>query len=1765
MSHKSKKGNRVMTRDNEYYSTSSSSDSESSRHYGRQYGTKNKLKKTIQRNDKFSAGNVPTPNLISDEKSNFILSFSKSMHGGLIDWIELRLRNPNAIISHDFSGCLNDVKSDLINYISIQYHKLDHIDNTKYTMKVNFACDVFVEKEAQDSVQIEKYTLNGKTPLVIMDDYSIPKQIDDMLEKMQVIFDQSSFKGSGFVFKSFDKFKLTFTRAGLEFGTLAKDRSHKSNKRKQGMVAKYIPLPATKGESHSNYTYIINPQNKDEKCFEWCLLIYHLQDKIPKNKARVSQYKTLLKKSPELDPNLQWRGEVNNKSKIIKFPFNENELDLFETLNPNYSINVYSMDKIGSEYGVPIFNKSPIRTYTGEQRKYEVDLIKLTDNNDNYHYALITNFSAFMREKQHEKRFYCRKDLTGFPSAAELKNHHDNFCSNRNVKLTFPSEDKNELEFCKFHTQLPTPKYIVADLESFNKKMIGFCLICDNEKTILDVLKKNDKLPHDKFIICYQCEKHFTHSIDEETEQVTFYFRDKLYEFPDKVPEVKVKKTINLCEQRANSWAFYVVDTFNSENNRPVELDCVEDENDYDSLGQRFIAKLSDTVTELMAEIEGANAEMIITEEDQKEIDKTTHCWICKYPLFEYYKLGEMTNKKGEKRVVDQQWWLDIKNHASKNDWNQFVNYSTEYKTFMRENKLPDDYFLNKDGKEDVNTLDSVELGERNILEQKRKKVYWDWKNNKYSIHTVKDHCHFTGKFRGLAHNSCNLHFNYHNKFKVPIFFHNMRGYDSHFILQWLQSSKYINLEKLHVIPMNTEKLITFSINKMKFVDSFGFFGSSLESLVNGLMGRNESLDKEYNELLKTRNKLINNDQIKLVLDEELQKLKVKKDKIEKEGINNFEFLKQEFKRDLGLTVLPGYEEEALQLLVEKGSWPYEYFSERKQLDETCLPPKEAYDLKVAMINDKWEYKSISDEDYWKEQRKWELFNMKTLKDAHDLYLKLDILLLACVLEARRKKMLETYKQDYMWSVSLPGYAWDVLLATGFYSPERKRREHIRLEVFHENQSDMYNMIEKGIRGGICQIPHRLAKADNKYLYPQDWLKNKGWNPLPEPFHPLEKKSDEYEAIQQPRDSSYLWYVDANQLYSYAMMQYLPYKDFKWTTLDKLFPKIKDLTDMEEVTKAILKLPNNVLKGFIFTVDLEYPSKIHDKHSDYPLAPEPRIIDQKDLSEFSKNVQKQCKLHPIKTQKLYCTLYDKTDYIVHYKNLKFYLKHGLKLKAVKNILQFEQQPWIKTFIENNVEMRKNAKTDFDKDLYKLMCNAVYGKTMECETNRIEFELVPFDGINGKHGRRFQSLVRSPFYENIIPVSHNNDLVGVLSKNHKAPLTKPKATGFAVLDLSKELMYRFYYEGLRKQYSHEQTKLCMTDTDSLELLIKTDDLYQDLLDPTCKLTEFLDFSNYSLPIKVGINIIDYNWLARYFDYQGLLHDQLIAHRAKSIIYSADQLPDKLIWSIANITDSDFKLINKQLPRPTRESNYVFPPTVLLNGMNPDYNKVTGQFKDESGGLLLLEFAGNKSKSYSNLNEQFINVKKLKGIPKAVLAKCITHEHYVKTIREPFKITQLTFPKLGSQKHSMYQYSKSMIALCTFDDKRFVENNNINTKAFGHYLNSNSSDTNIPMSTIKEEPENTEVIIPMETDEKIVVKTEYGTDIKDGDDNDLIYNQSTPTRTTVTNVNNINNDNKIWQGCINCDYDWMTNTLNPINPVTKICYLCETATVLRSYSK
>ena len=132
----------------------------------------------------------------------------------------------------------------------------------------------------------------------------------------------------------------------------------------------------------------------------------------------------------------------------------------------------------------------------------------------------------------------------------------------------------------------------------------------------------------------------------------------------------------------------------------------------------------------------------------------------------------------------------------------------------------------------------------------------------------------------------------------------------------------------------------------------------------------------------------------------------------------------------------------------------------------------------------------------------------------------------------------------------------------------------------------------------------------------------------------------------------------------------------------------------------------NSYKGYILEVDVKYPKKLHDLHSDLPFLPKRIKID--------------------KCKKLACDLHSKKKYVVHIKSLKQVLNHGLKLKRVHRIIEFNQKAWLKSYIDMNTELRKLAKDDFEKDLFKLMNNAVFGKTMENIRKHRDIKLVTTD-------------------------------------------------------------------------------------------------------------------------------------------------------------------------------------------------------------------------------------------------------------------------------------------------------------------------------------------------------------------------------------------------------------------------------------------------------
>ena len=261
--------------------------------------------------------------------------------------------------------------------------------------------------------------------------------------------------------------------------------------------------------------------------------------------------------------------------------------------------------------------------------------------------------------------------------------------------------------------------------------------------------------------------------------------------------------------------------------------------------------------------------------------------------------------------------------------------------------------------------------------------------------------------------------------------------------------------------------------------------------------------------------------------------------------------------------------------------------------------------------------------------------------------------------------------------------------------------------------------------------------------------------------------------------------------------------------------------DKPSVLKLLEKKDTN--QGFIFEVDLEYPSSLWDSHNDYPLAPEKIKID--------------------KIDKFICSFLPKKHYVLHYKNLKQYLKEGMFLKKVHRGIRFKQSPWTEPYIRKNTDLRKEAKNAFEKDFFKLMNNSVFGKTIENIRKRQNVILVDDRKLANKLSSKTNFDRATIFDENLIAVH---------MKKTEVYFNKPIYVGQAILDLSKTLMFDFHYSYIRKKYDNK-AELLFTDTDSLMYLIQTDDFYHDIKKDVKKKFDTTDYlENHPSGIKTGVN-------------------------------------------------------------------------------------------------------------------------------------------------------------------------------------------------------------------------------------------------------------------------------------------------------------------------
>jgi len=332
------------------------------------------------------------------------------------------------------------------------------------------------------------------------------------------------------------------------------------------------------------------------------------------------------------------------------------------------------------------------------------------------------------------------------------------------------------------------------------------------------------------------------------------------------------------------------------------------------------------------------------------------------------------------------------------------------------------------------------------------------------------------------------------------------------------------------------------------------------------------------------------------------------------------------------------------------------------------------------------------------------------------------------------------------------------------------KRTKVKIELMTD--IDMTMFVERGIRGGLSQCSKRYAKANNKYMPDFD-------ETLPTKF---------------------LIYDDINNQYAWAMSQALPIGGFEW---------------IEDVENFNFNLPPDCPVGCILEVDLEYPQSIHDSHSDLPFCPEHRPPPNSN------------------EKKLLATVSDKNRYIIHYRNLQQALENGLVLKKVHRILKFNQSTWLKSYIDLNTHLRMNAKNEFEKNLFKLMNNAVFGKTMENIRKHSLVKLIT--KWEGRYGA--EALIAKPNFKSSTIFDEN--FVAIELNKTEIYFNKPIYVGMCILDISKLKIYDFHYKYMKERFG-DKAKVCYTDTDSLIYEVECPDLYEVIRDDV---QQYFDTSDY----------------------------------------------------------------------------------------------------------------------------------------------------------------------------------------------------------------------------------------------------------------------------------------------------------------------------------
>jgi hypothetical protein len=1233
-----------------------------------------------------------------------------------------------------------------------------------------------------------------------------------------------------------------------------------------------------------------NPNAPPSPAYHYLKVINHFTGSKDHDRTLLCEAKTydLLDAAPQsfdANPKYNWEG--------VGLPAARADIDRFEENNPWEIIDCYWYNEDGQKphYGEWRINKA--HTIEDRKTKTVTRLLMIGDRNLNAQErqtALIKEWALSGKPDKKARKGHFPEDFDPYDQP-ELNNDSDSDCEDDDCErdVGAPIEDNNHFIW------LRNVKAMTGDTFTHNVYACPYCL-----RTIQDRKGRNQIQTHLDMHKQYEFDGRYRlpepGSPDSVLREGRRPFQPSLrYKYHLKLPNAiycdiesiliailsEVKgHTTKTHEHEPLSWGMAIVDA--DHNVLEYISECGSDPV---ALMHSFHRRLDMEAGECKAVQKEAYNKIVMTDAAEQAYKAATQCHICHGR--EHSGFTWLTSN--EKRLMDSFWeaW-----RAAKKD----------KKTLTRKNWMK--------------TLDPATTKRAEKLFEK----------DKWTICRDHDPTKLEDNFRGAAHSHCNAQFTTLRQ-PIPVFFHNLKGYDAHFIMKYMLVD---DQRKVNVIATSSEKYQAIRKGKWEIKDSLAYTVKSIDACME-VMRKNPGKLKALRAFVEDRIP--------------------------------------------GARGVPDQKDRAFELLCQKGAYPYEACDSFEFLKQTELPAREFFgggelskDHNDSGVQSMEEVEEEKDRAYALAKQVWEVFECKTMRDYHDIYLACDIFQLTDIMESIREESLADSAADLdpAWFYGVPSLSYARFFA--FREKQWKQGEDV-VELQLLTDQSMLDFVLKMRRGGLVNVHKRLAYANHPRMGPDRY----------DPRKPINQ----------------IIYIDANNLYGWAMMQCLPSGNFRW------FEGDKDL-----LLKNIRLLGDDDATGYIFEIErLVAPRSAHRRLDSMPGVPE---LKESDPGEHMKPFKPEMAF-----KKLICDLKDKNNIGLHYRYLKMLLDLGWEAHGVSRVLAFDQSEWLAPMIQHNTEKRQacsKADNEVGKEFFKLSNNSLFGKLIEDALKRMKLETV----FTATHFRRLYS---SPRFENFIEFS--DSFFGVNMKPGEVNMTTLAPAGVSVLDLSKLRMHQMWHQVLKEKYG-SSVELLYMDTDSLIVQLYADedrrpggpaeelqdrphhDFYSDIARGDAFSREF-DRGGFSK--GSGLKCMDLDKVPGKFsvEYPEFVIEAFAAPKAKSyacrLLYNPDLVTGEPLGGVQPQNSEVLKKLEKSLKR-------------------------TNAFERDADGLRVRRTDTNSWE-----------LKKAKSICSTVARNQMTFEEYEGVIQGQGEVRK-TMAGLMSHKHRVYTENVSKRAFGYYDDKRDV---------------------------------------------------------------------------------------------------------------------------------